>query len=151
MDLWMVHGGGLVFDLTEGFLLAWSKTRVFGTLLGLMFHGMNSQMFHIGMFPYAMIATMPLFYSTEWPKKLMSKLPSWMQYCLPSTEDAKSSCHCVYSAVVSEEKVKEEREAKDAPKRSTKPKISHQAVVCVMLAYIAVQSALPYSHFITKV
>lgn len=147
VDLWMVHVGGLTFDLSEGFLLLWSKTRVLGTVLGLMFHGMNSQMFHIGMFPYAMIATIPLFYAVDWPKKLISRIPFCMQYVFPSTTEAQHSDHCVYTESV--EKVGKPKKA--VTEKHSKPRVLHKVLVCVALVYIAVQTVLPYSHFITKV
>ena len=150
IDLFLVHIGGLAFDLSEGFLLAFDKTRPIGILFGAMFHGMNSQMFEIGMFPYAMMATMPLFCAYNWPKKVLSCLPNFMASILPSLDDPQTSTHCVYPvSTVSEDKQQLDRE-KTAEKNQT-PGTKHKALVLIVLTYIGIQLFLPYSHFITKV
>ena len=150
IDLFLVHIGGLAFDLSEGFLLAFDKTRPIGILFGAMFHGMNSQMFEIGMFPYAMMATMPLFCAYNWPKKVLSCLPNFMARILPSLDDPQTSTHCVYPvSTVSEDKQQLDRE-KTAEKNQT-PGTKHKALVLIVLTYIGIQLFLPYSHFITKV
>ena len=150
IDLFLVHIGGLAFDLSEGFLLAFDKTRPIGIFFGAMFHGMNSQIFEIGMFPYAMMATMPLFCAYNWPKKVLSCLPNFMARILPSLDDPQTSTHCVYPvSTVSEDKQQLDRE-KTAEKNQT-PGTKHKALVLIVLTYIGIQLFLPYSHFITKV
>ena len=150
IDLFLVHIGGLAFDLSEGFLLAFDKTRPIGIFFGAMFHGMNSQMFEIGMFPYAMMATLPLFCAYNWPKKVLSGLPNFMARILPSLDDPQTSTHCVYPvSTVSEDKQQLDRE-KTAEKNQT-PGTKHKALVLIVLTYIGIQLFLPYSHFITKV
>ena len=150
IDLFLVHIGGLAFDLSEGFLLAFDKTRPIGIFFGAMFHGMNSQMFEIGMFPYAMMATLPLFCAYNWPKKVLSCLPNFMARILPSLDDSQTSTHCVYPvSTVSEDKQQLDRE-KTAEKNQT-PGTKHKALVLIVLTYIGIQLFLPYSHFITKV
>ncbi|KAM7437124.1 hypothetical protein ABFA07_013196 [Porites harrisoni] len=149
IDLFLVHIGGLAFDLSEGFLLAFDKTRPIGIFFGAMFHGMNSQMFEIGMFPYAMMATLPLFCACNWPKKVLSFLPTFMARILPSLDDPQTSTHCVYPvSTVSEDKQQLDRE-KTAEKNQT-PGTKHKALVLIVLTYIGIQLFLPYSHFITK-
>ena len=150
IDLFLVHIGGFAFDLSEGFLLAFDKTRPIGIFFGAMFHGMNSQMFEIGMFPYAMMATLPLFCAYNWPKKVLSCLPTFMARILPSLDDPQTSTHCVYPvSTVSEDKQQLDRE-KTAEKNQT-PGTKHKALVLIVLTYIGIQLFLPYSHFITKV
>ena len=150
IDLFLVHIGGLAFDLSEGFLLAFDKTRPIGIFFGAMFHGMNSQIFEIGMFPYAMMATLPLFCAYNWPKKVLSCLPNFMARILPSLDDSQTSTHCVYPvSTVSEDKQQLDRE-KTAEKNQT-PGTKHKALVLIVLTYIGIQLFLPYSHFITKV
>lgn len=150
IDLFLVHIGGLAFDLSEGFLLAFDKTRPIGIFLGAMFHGMNSQMFDIGMFPYAMLATLPLFCAYNWPKKVLSFLPNFMARILPSLDDPQTSTHCVYPvSTVSEDKQQLVRK-KIAEKCQT-PGTKHKALVLIVLTYMGIQLFLPYSHFITKV
>ncbi|PKK17277.1 gamma-glutamyl carboxylase, partial [Columba livia] len=47
----VVHGGGLVLDLSAGFLLFFDASRPLGLLLTTYFHTMNSQLFSIGETP----------------------------------------------------------------------------------------------------
>lgn len=152
IDLFLVHIGGLFFDLSEGFLLIFDKTRPIGIFFGAMFHGMNSQMFHIGMFPYAMLATLPLFCAYNWPKKLFSCMPNFISKMLPSQEEPQASVHCVYPESV--KVLKSGQDPSGKPKTSKKcqsPTASHKTVVFIVFLYIGCQLFLPYSHFITKV
>jgi len=146
IDLFLVHIGGLVFDLSEGFLLVFDKTRPIGIFFGAMFHGMNSQMFHIGMFPYTMLATMPLFCAYNWPKKMLSHLPNTLAKIIPSQDVAQTNPHCVY--VSSDENDEKQQDRKGAAIKM--PSAKHKALLCTVLVYMGIQIFLPYSHFITK-
>lgn len=151
IDVLMVHICGLIFDLTEGFLLLFEKTRPVGIFFGAMFHGMNSQMFHIGMFPYAMLATLPLFCAYNWPKKLFSYLPNFMAQILPSQDAPQISPHCVYPGSAEGKDEQEQSDKKKPSKRYQMPSVKHKTLVFIVLAYIGWQLFLPYSHFISKV
>lgn len=48
VNLLVVHGGGLVLDLTAGYLLFFDATRPYGIFFVSYFHCMNSQLFSIG-------------------------------------------------------------------------------------------------------
>lgn len=48
ITLLIVHIGGLIIDLSVGFLMFFDKTRLLGTLISCSFHLMNSRMFNIG-------------------------------------------------------------------------------------------------------
>ena len=152
IDLFLVHIGGLCFDLLEGFLLIFDKTRPIGIFFGAMFHGMNSQMFNIGMFPYAMLATLPLFCAYDWPKRLFACTPNFIRKILPSQEEPKASVRCVYpeSAKVLKSDQGHSKKSETSKKCQT-PTTSHMASVFIVLVYIGCQLFLPYSHFITKV
>lgn len=152
IDLFLVHIGGLLFDLSEGFLLIFDKTRPIGIFFGAMFHGMNSQMFHIGMFPYAMLATLPLFCAYNWPKKLFSLLPTFMNKISPSREEPQVSTHCVYQeSVTGTSNGKDQSDQTNTAKKCKMPTVKHKALVFITLVYMATQLFLPYSHFVTKV
>ncbi|EDO38994.1 predicted protein [Nematostella vectensis] len=138
IDLVLVHICGLCFDLFVGFFLLFDKTRPIGILFALAFNGMNSQMFHIGMFSYTMMATLPLFCSPSWPKKLFSRMPSWLTFILPTTDAAQQSHHCLYEA------------AKDKQVNSKQASLQQLLMLTVFACYVAAQLFLPYSHFITK-
>ncbi len=48
IDLLVVHWGGLILDLSLGYLLFFNFTRPIGFVFGTAFHCMNSQIFNIG-------------------------------------------------------------------------------------------------------
>lgn len=48
VSLLVVHGGGLVLDLSAGYLLFFDVTRPYGMFFVSYFHCMNSQLFSIG-------------------------------------------------------------------------------------------------------
>jgi hypothetical protein len=66
--------GGLLFDLSIGFLLIWRPTRFLAFLSILYFNLMNAWLFSIGIFPYLMIATTILFVEPDWPRRML-RLP----------------------------------------------------------------------------
>ncbi|XP_078480494.1 LOW QUALITY PROTEIN: vitamin K-dependent gamma-carboxylase-like [Lampetra planeri] len=74
-SLLVIHGCGFLLDLSAGFLLLLDATRPLALTALTYFHAMNSQLFNIGMFPYAMMATSALFCSHDWPRKLLARLP----------------------------------------------------------------------------
>lgn len=148
IDFYLVHLSGLFYDLFVGFFLLFEKTRSVGVFFSLMFHGMNSQIFSIGMFPYAMMASLTLFYSHSWPKKLIARLPGWMSIIFPYKEDAQTSSHCVYDCV-SEEKIGDQKDSSWFFNK--KVKWTHKFMLMLLGLHVGIQCFLPYSHFLTKV
>ncbi|MDX5419595.1 MAG: HTTM domain-containing protein [Hymenobacteraceae bacterium] len=63
--IWLVVWGGIVFDFLIGFALLWPRTRLFAFWVAFAFHIFNSAVFHVGVFPYFMIAANVLFFSPE--------------------------------------------------------------------------------------
>lgn len=63
--------GGLLFDLSIGFLLLWRPTRplAFGGLL--FFHLMNNWLFSIGIFPFLALAATILFVEPDCPRQVL--------------------------------------------------------------------------------
>ncbi len=62
--------GGLVFDLTIGFLLCYKPTRKIAVLTVLMFNCSNAFMFNdIGVFPFFMIGATMLFFEPDYAEK----------------------------------------------------------------------------------
>lgn len=76
IDHLVIHVGGFVFDSAVGFLLLCGRTRPLAFLLATFFNCANSQMFSIGMFPWVMLAVMPIFCSPEWPLVVGEKVSS---------------------------------------------------------------------------
>ena len=61
---------GLLFDLFVTPVLLWKRTRPIGVACSLCFHLSNSYLFHIGVFPWFMLASTTLFFDPDWPRKL---------------------------------------------------------------------------------
>ncbi|CAH2107001.1 unnamed protein product [Euphydryas editha] len=72
IDYLIVHWFVFAFDLTVAIWMMWSRTRHVAMIFCALFHLMNSRLFRIGMFPWVCLATMPLFYPFDWPKKAIS-------------------------------------------------------------------------------
>ncbi|NDJ60830.1 MAG: HTTM domain-containing protein [Chloroflexi bacterium] len=58
--------GGLLFDLLVIPLLLWRRTRWIALVLAAGFHLMNAALFNIGIFPWLMLAAMPVFLPAAW-------------------------------------------------------------------------------------
>uniref|UniRef100_A0A8C6QAH6 Gamma-glutamyl carboxylase n=1 Tax=Nannospalax galili TaxID=1026970 RepID=A0A8C6QAH6_NANGA len=135
-SLLVVHWCGLLLDLSAGFLLFFDASRSIGLLFVSYFHCMNSQLFSIGMFPYVMLASSPLFCSHEWPRKLVSRCPKSLQELLPLKASPRPSASCVYK--------------RSQAKGGQKPGLRHQLGTVFTLFYLLEQLFLPYSHFLTQ-
>ncbi len=61
----LVVYGGIFFDLFIVPLLLWRRTRRWAFLLAIFFHGFNSAVFHIGIFPYLALALCVFFFPPE--------------------------------------------------------------------------------------
>jgi vitamin K-dependent gamma-carboxylase len=99
ITVFIVHHGGLFIDLFVGYMLFFDKTRLVGTVISSAFHIMNSRMFNIGMFPYAMLATTCIFYSNDWPKRFFLTARLLRERLDPVTNKfyvSGLSAHCVY-------------------------------------------------------
>nr|ABJ09596.1 gamma-glutamyl carboxylase [Ciona intestinalis] len=129
MDLVVVHIGGFLLDISAGFLLFFDKTRWIGFIFCSSFHFMNSQMFNIGMFPYAMLATMFIFCHSNSFKTFVGKLPCGFN--MLSLSPAKLNSNCIYEKI-------------------SKPSWKHYVAAVLTILYITEQLFLPYSHSITK-
>jgi len=105
----------------------------------------------LGMFPYTMLATIPIFFHNNWPRKFLNHYtPKWLY----KEESLQYSSSCLYSKeeIKPEEsqnqsKISNTNSIKNAPVKST---FRHKFFTIFALLYIAEQGFLPYSHFITK-
>lgn len=148
ISLMVVHGGGLILDLTAGYLLFFDATRPVAFFFVSYFHCMNSQLFSIGMFSYTMLATSPLFCYPDWPRRFFGRFPEFLQPILPFVSPAPiSSSSCVYPKPPSGSGGQQEAHA--APKPTT-PSFKHKFRAIFTILYIMEQFFLPYSHFITQ-
>ncbi len=69
---------GCLYDLSIPFLLLRRSTRIFAYGAVIIFHVLTAVLFPIGMFPYIMIATALIFFSTEFHQKILDKITSWI-------------------------------------------------------------------------
>ncbi|XP_067168603.1 vitamin K-dependent gamma-carboxylase [Apteryx mantelli] len=132
-SLLVVHGGGLLLDLSAGFLLFFDATRPVALVFVTYFHCMNSQLFSIGMFPYTMLASSGLFCEASWPRRLCARCPGWLRRALPSTAPPRPSADCAYGG-----------------RRARRPRPRQHLAALFTLLYVLEQFFLPYSHFITQ-
>ncbi|XP_057675465.1 vitamin K-dependent gamma-carboxylase-like [Corythoichthys intestinalis] len=146
VSLLVVHGGGLMLDLSAGYLLFFDATRPYAMVFVSYFHCMNSQLFSIGMFPYAMLATSPLFCYADWPRRFFGRFPGFLKGALPLTsEEPQPSSSCVYPDPPSSR-----RQRSSTTSSSPKFRFKHKLAAVFTLVYILEQFFLPYSHFITQ-
>jgi vitamin K-dependent gamma-carboxylase len=100
------------------------------------------------MFPYAMLATTTIFYSNDWPKRLLLRFNLFKKEKF-STEDkkfviAKLSNHCIY------DKEKSNDDKNNKTKKGESVSLYHKIFTWFTILYVGEQLVLPYSHFITK-
>lgn len=68
--------GGALYDLTIVFFLLWSRTRLLAYAAVIVFHILTRVLFPIGMFPYIMILSTLIFFSSDFHESLLKKLQS---------------------------------------------------------------------------
>ncbi|GGK73192.1 HTTM domain-containing protein [Rufibacter glacialis] len=74
----LVVYGGIFFDLLIVPLLLWRPTRKWAFILAIFFHGFNSAVFHIGIFPYLALALCLFFFPPETiRRKLLPRKPAF--------------------------------------------------------------------------
>ncbi|MEM9480973.1 MAG: HTTM domain-containing protein [Verrucomicrobiota bacterium] len=66
---------GLFLDLLALPGLLWKRTRVYTAIALALFHLTNIFIFHIGIFPWLMLGTIGLFFSPDWPLRLLRRDP----------------------------------------------------------------------------
>ncbi|QDV17311.1 Vitamin K-dependent gamma-carboxylase [Gimesia panareensis] len=74
---WIVQSfvwGGLLFDLFIVPALLWKRTRIAAFGCCLVFHGMNSIVWTIGIFPWLMILATTVFFEPDWPRRVWSRV-----------------------------------------------------------------------------
>jgi vitamin K-dependent gamma-carboxylase len=63
--------GGFLFDSTIAIFLAWRRSRPFAFAAVVVFHVLTALFFPIGMFPAIMIVAATVFFSPDWPRRLL--------------------------------------------------------------------------------
>jgi len=67
---YIVAWGGTAFDLFIIPALLWRKTRAIAVVAAVMFHMLNFHMFDIGVFPWLMLFSTPIFFEATWPRRI---------------------------------------------------------------------------------
>ncbi|XP_054155223.1 vitamin K-dependent gamma-carboxylase-like, partial [Oppia nitens] len=129
IDYYVIHLGGFLFDLTIGFFLICSYTQSIAYIFCLIFNLMNSRLFSIGMFPYMMIAVMPVFSAYDWPKNMIQLI------CNKKSNKIESNCKSI-------KRYNSDKQNKFSSK--------HRLTFVFVIIYIISQLLLPNSHWITK-
>jgi vitamin K-dependent gamma-carboxylase len=65
---------GFLFDTTIVLWLSWRRTRVIAYAAVLGFHGLTGALFNIGMFPIIMSSSALVFFSPQWPRRLLRRI-----------------------------------------------------------------------------
>ncbi|MCY3567907.1 MAG: HTTM domain-containing protein [Chloroflexi bacterium] len=76
-ETWVAYAfswAGAAFDLTIVAWLLWGRSRPLAFAVLIVFHLITGQLFMIGVFPYMMIAASLVFFSPEWPRRLLARL-----------------------------------------------------------------------------
>ncbi|MBK9263640.1 MAG: HTTM domain-containing protein [Polyangiaceae bacterium] len=78
-ERWVAHAAslfGAAFDLSIVFFLLHARTRPYAYATVVVFHVITGTLFPIGIFPWVMAGSALVFFSPNWPRKLLAKL-SW--------------------------------------------------------------------------
>lgn len=70
---------GALYDLSIPFLLLYRRTRIFGFILVVFFHVFTKMLFPIGVFPYVMIISTLIFFSSDFHKRILQKILKWLR------------------------------------------------------------------------
>ncbi|CAH2075573.1 unnamed protein product, partial [Iphiclides podalirius] len=167
IDYLIVHWFVFAFDLTVAIWMMWSRTRHPAMVFCALFHLMNSRLFRIGMFPWVCLATMPLFYPFDWPKRVSMHLNGIYLKC------KKGTCKFFHKFKKSETNVKTTKESLSLPEddeikaiekedeQTNETYLPKKVDTCTNSnekiegkvndgLYVFTQAFLPFSHFITK-
>ena len=64
--------GSLLFDLLVVPFLLWRRTRLAAFCTAVLFNAMNARLFNIYVFPWLALAATALFFSPNWPRRILS-------------------------------------------------------------------------------
>ncbi|KAG7299861.1 hypothetical protein JYU34_016881 [Plutella xylostella] len=168
IDYLVVHWFAFLFDLTVVFWLSWPRTRRVAAVFCAAFHLMNIRLFRIGMFPWVCLATLPLYYPYDWPKRVLKKLQNiYIKFFKREddyvcNDDAAAVNNTDDETTPNDDKDQddnEKSEAQDQSESEDKGQIEDGIEKCdskkkrtvyFIILYMALQAFLPYSHFLTK-
>jgi vitamin K-dependent gamma-carboxylase len=71
--------GTVALHLVGAPLLLWHRTRLVVFIVYASFHSANAQFFNIGIFPWITIAVTTIFFSPDWPQRLLRWCLGWFE------------------------------------------------------------------------
>lgn len=117
---WVMAWGGLAFDLAVPALLLWRRTRIPASIVAVLFHLLNSQIFNIGIFPWFGIASLVLFYPPD--------ILRWLMHRIVGTKPA-------------------DLDAAGSPPQQ--PSLAcRRCTIALLATYAAIQLLVPFRHFL---
>lgn len=69
---WVASVSGAAFDLLVVPCMLWRRTRAWAFAALVVFHLVTARLFHIGMFPWIMLACAPIFFAPDWPHRFIA-------------------------------------------------------------------------------
>ncbi len=129
---------GVLFDLTIVGWLLWRRSRPFAYAVLVVFHLATAMLFQIGVFPWVMIALTPIFFSPDWPSRLLRGSSSLTIGSSPHQSGKVCAFRCA------------QRHATHNPgaTRPVRPISCRLAVFLV--AFAAMNIALPFRHWFAE-
>ena len=122
-ETWVAYAfswAGAAFDLSIVAWLLWGRSRPLAFAVLIVFHLITGQLFMIGVFPYMMIAASLIFFSPDWPRRLVARL-----------------------------RLRRRPEAAPSSRPFTPaPSLLGRVVVLIGLAVLAVQIVVPLRHYL---
>lgn len=82
---------GAIYDLTIVYFLLNRKTRIWAYAAVIVFHALTRMLFNIGMFPYIMILSTLIFFSSEFHQKIIDTVQGWFKKIPTHVETLKKS------------------------------------------------------------
>ncbi|MCA9532807.1 MAG: HTTM domain-containing protein [Myxococcales bacterium] len=69
---------GFLFDTTIVAWLLLPRTRPYAYVVVIVFHALTHVLFHIGVFPFLMVLSAPIFFDPAWPRRLAARFGWWL-------------------------------------------------------------------------
>jgi hypothetical protein len=121
---WLFAYGGLIFDLLIVPMLLFRKTRLIGFVFVFAFHLTNHFIFHIGVFPWFMMATTFVFLDPGWLRHLLTK----SKMIVRTTQESRAASTSSFTV----------------PRRWTQTSWRNRAAFSLAALFVIVQCLLPF-------
>ena len=135
---YLASWGGALFDCTIVGWLLWRKSRPWAYGVLVVFHVATWLLFQIGVFPWVMIAATLVFFSPDWPTKLMRQMrQAWQMQHRPKLAGLAAPLATAATTAP----------ASSTTPAPTTPRLKKPALA-LLIALAVMQIALPLRHYI---